>query len=87
MEYFRANPTGVGEAFFYQASPSDDVFAIVAFSRDNILDAVADGETILWTAVVTPDVLPPATCELSSGDIAAFNPSGVRNSEASTKFC
>jgi hypothetical protein len=86
MRYFRSNPNGVGEAFFYQSSPSDGVFAIVAFSRDDISDAVADGVTIFWTAVVTTDVPPPATCEPSSGDIA-FNPSGVRNPEASTAFC
>jgi hypothetical protein len=76
-DYYRANPNGVGEAYFYQASPSDDVFAVVAFTSDNIPQPpLKDGDSILWYAIVTNSVPPPTTCEPPQNDLF-FNPTGV----------
>ncbi len=82
-----ANPEGVGEAFFYQASPSDDVFALVTFSSEipwgNLcpprakLRHLNDGEAFAWKAFVSPRAPPPSTCEPVTGEVA-YNPSGVR---------
>jgi hypothetical protein len=80
-----ANPDGVGEGFFYQSSPSSDVFAIVSFSSEtNYRPACAmkrrrelsPGTRFTWTAFVAASPAPPNTCTPPTNR-AVYNPSGV----------
>ena len=68
----KKNPNGVGEAYFYQSSPTDDVLAIVVFASAK---GIAGG----WDAMVVPAVpLPSSACTLSPANAhIAFNPTGV----------